>query len=90
MTIDGADSMWNNGANVVVGFNGQGSITVSHGGTLLTGLSADGHGSQISSTQANGATVTVTGAGSTWTNTDELRIGFGGNGLLQVLAGGAV
>ena len=88
-TVDGIGSTWNNSANLYVGGSGEGTITVSHGGTLSTGTSIDGLGSQIDAYGPAGstsATVTVTDAGSTWTNTDALRIGFGGSGLLQIMA----
>jgi len=67
-----------------VGAAGTGSLTISNGGSLTNGIAALGF-------LANSiGTVTVTGAGSTWTNTGNLSIGRVGSGTLNILAGGNV
>lgn len=67
-----------------VGGVATGQLTISNGGTLTDSNAALGF--QAGST----GVVTVTGNGSTWTNTSDLSIGRFGSGTLQVLSGGSV
>ncbi|GLR92058.1 autotransporter outer membrane beta-barrel domain-containing protein [Bradyrhizobium iriomotense] len=67
-----------------VGAAGTGQLTISNGATLTDTTAAIGF--QAGST----GTVTVTGAGSAWTNNGDLSIGRLGSGTLQVLSGGSV
>ncbi|MBR0713791.1 autotransporter domain-containing protein [Bradyrhizobium liaoningense] len=67
-----------------IGAAGTGQLMISNGGTLTDTTAALGF--QAGST----GSVTVTGAGSTWTNTGDLSIGRAGSGTLQVLSGGSV
>lgn len=72
--------------NFYVGSAGTGNLTVQNGATLNT---AFGAGLGIN-TGAIG-TATVTGSGSTWTDTiSPLRVGSSGTGTLNILAGGSV
>jgi len=61
-----------------------GGLQIAGGGTLsnVNGLVGPYTGDQ--------ATVTVTGAGSTWTNSDSLWVGYDGTGTLNVTNGGTV
>ena len=59
-----------------VGDAGNGSLTVQNGATG----SAQGLQTYIANQQDTQGTVTITGAGSTWTNRDSLYIGYGGTG----------
>ncbi len=84
-TIDGGT--WNNAAgNLTVGAAGAGNLTVMNGGTLTSvtgviGAAATSFASQVS----------VTGAGSTWTNSSGLFVGTRGSGsVLDILSGGKV
>ncbi|GAU86300.1 extracellular serine protease precursor [Bosea sp. BIWAKO-01] len=76
---------WNlGGASLTIGNTGTGMLTIENGGTVSNttgylGASAGGTG-----------TVTVTGTGSTWTNTAGLVVGDLGTGTLTVANGGKV
>ncbi len=61
-----------------------GGLQVSGGGTLsnVNGVVGPDAGDR--------ATLTVTGAGSTWTNSDSLSVGYDGTGTLNVTNGGTV
>lgn len=67
-----------------VGSSGTGTLTISDGGTV-----SNNYGSIGSNPGSNG-TVTVTGTGSTWTNSHSLSVGYGGTGILTISGGGAV
>jgi outer membrane autotransporter protein len=70
--------------NVIVGNTGTGTLTIEGGGAMsdLTG--------NIGSEPGSTGTVTVTGTGSSWTNSQTLTIGFDGAGTLTISDGGAV
>ena len=70
--------------NLAVGQNGTGTLTIQSGGTVSNVFGAVGNlpGSQ--------GTVTVTGAGSTWTNTGTVMVGGLGTGTLTIQNGGTV
>ena len=70
--------------NLIVGQSGVGTLAVQNGGTLTDfgGFVGDLSGSQ--------GTVTVSGAGSTWTNTDTIQVGALGTGTLTIENGGTV
>lgn len=86
-TVDGAGSKWaNSGATsaIFVGNSGgSGTLSVTNGGNVSDTFGAIG---------ANAATgtVTVDGAGSSWTNTSNLNVGQFGNGTLTITNGGSV
>jgi fibronectin-binding autotransporter adhesin len=88
--VSGANSTWTNTNDLLVGVSGNGTLSISNGGTVKNVFGYIGYGD----TASNAATgfVTVSGAGSTWTNSDELYIGFYGNGsgTLSISNGGAV
>ncbi len=83
--VDGATSAWTVGANRIgVGVDGTGTLTIRNGASVTSpgavlGWNATGDGS-----------ATVTGPGSTWTNTAELYVGNLGAGHLSILDGGVV
>ena len=79
--VDGAGSNWTNSGTLSIGLYGAGTLSIGGGGTVIDG---DGYIS-ISSTTSTGA-VTVSGAGSAWTNSGDLLVG----GTLNVTNGGAV
>ncbi len=85
VTVTGTGSTWTNSSDLIVGVSGQGTLHVEAGGQVSnssTGSIGDQGGSV--------GTVTVNGAGSTWTNSSELRVGNGGQGTLNIEAGGQV
>ncbi|MFG1418080.1 autotransporter-associated beta strand repeat-containing protein, partial [Xanthobacter sp. V0B-10] len=84
--VTGAGSTWNLGiGSLSVGASGTGVLTVSNGGTVLSGESYIGEYGG-----ASGA-ATVTGTGSTWNlGTGALYVGSGATGTLLVADGGTV
>ena len=70
--------------NLIVGSNGTGMLVIQNGGTLtdIGGFVGNLPGSQ--------GTVTVSGAGSTWTNIGTLVVGGLGTGTLTIQNGGTV
>ena len=87
LSISGAGSMFSNNATLYVGRTGaENSLTVRSNASLVTKNTRIG-GDAASSNNV----VTVSGAGSVWTNTGSMRIGSSGSGnSLVVSNGGAV
>jgi T5SS/PEP-CTERM-associated repeat protein len=83
-TVDGAGSAWTNSSTLNVGVAGTGTLTIQNGGTVsnagigLLGVYAGSSG-----------TVTVDGAGSSWTNSGNVYVGILGTGTLTIRNGGA-
>ena len=85
VSVAGAGSTWINsdGVNVGYGVNCQGTLSVVNGGTVRSFNGSIGHESGAT------GTVTISGAGSLWSNsTANVYVGFAGTGTLNVLAGG--
>ena len=89
VTVTGPGSIWNNGTGggLNIGSFGTGTLTIANGGmvinsTAFTANIGNGAGSQ--------GTVTVTGAGSTWSNSSGVNIGNLGTGTLTIADGGVV
>jgi T5SS/PEP-CTERM-associated repeat protein/autotransporter-associated beta strand protein len=74
------------GRDIIVGSvaGATGTMLVSNGGDVT-----DNYGVAGNDTGTN-ATITVTGAGSTWTNSNGMAVGYLGTGFLNVLDGGVV
>ncbi|HBC0587964.1 autotransporter outer membrane beta-barrel domain-containing protein [Enterobacter cloacae] len=85
VTLTGASSVWNNRNRLIVGDSGEGHLKITDGATVnntngyirnyLTGASA---------------TVDVTGAGTSWNNSNYLYVGFSGEGRLSISDGATV
>ena len=88
VTVDGAASSWTNTSALYVGNYGSGTLTISNGGLLTT--SSTTNYSSIGRYSGSTGSVTVTGNGSTWQNSDDLYVGYSGAGALTVSAGGNV
>ena len=84
--VDGAGSVWDSNF-FQVGGSGVGSLTIRNGGTAISRLAGTNSVSLGEATSGNG-TVTVNGAGSTWTNLGSIVIGTNGRGTMNVQAGG--
>jgi T5SS/PEP-CTERM-associated repeat protein len=80
----GGTDPWNLAVELAVGKVANGSLTVS-GGSDVTSA-----GGSVGSDPGAMGTVTVTGAGSTWVNSQGVLLGIFGTGKLDVLAGGRV
>jgi T5SS/PEP-CTERM-associated repeat protein len=85
VTVSGVGSTWTNTYETRIGIRGEATMDIINGGYVYNELSCR-IGDQFGSTGA----VTVRGAGSTWTITDGLTIGFTGVGTLDITNGGAV
>jgi T5SS/PEP-CTERM-associated repeat protein/autotransporter-associated beta strand protein len=83
-TVDGSGSTFTSEAYILVGREGNGTLTIQNGGLVsdLIGGVAIFEGSQ--------GAVTVSGAGSAWNNLNELQVADGGSATLDILDGGAV
>lgn len=97
VTVTGAGSTWNNSTTLIIGTSGQGGLTVTNGGTVTNTIGRIGHftppgGSGMAAFPGGTGTgsVTVSGPGSTWTNTSTLFVGSGGSGVLTIENGGRV
>jgi T5SS/PEP-CTERM-associated repeat protein len=84
-TVDGPGSTWTYGNELVVGNGGDGTLTITNGGSLINNVS----GSTSVGSDGSG-TATVTGPGSTWNTNGPLNIGSTGTGALAVLDGGSL
>ncbi len=84
VTVTGTNSRWSNDAEIVVGFQGSGTLTVAAGGvaTATTGY--------IGYSTFTGGAATVTGANSRLELSGELLLGFQSGGTLTIDAGGTV
>jgi T5SS/PEP-CTERM-associated repeat protein len=71
---------------LTVGQFGTGTLTIANGGNLITSIP----GADIGNSVGSQGMVTVTGAGSTWTNSGLLSVGTNGAGTLTIANGGAV
>ena len=84
-TVDGPGSTWTYSNPLVVGNGGDGTLTITNGGSLINNVS----GSTSIGGDGSG-TATVTGPGSTWDTNGPLNIGSTGTGALAVLNGGSL
>jgi len=86
-TVDGAGSSWTHGFELYVGY-GTGTLTISNGATVSDAFGYLGYFGEFPG-RSNG-TVTVTGAGSSWTNSNDLFLGNSGTGILNISNAGSV
>lgn len=85
VNVTGTGSTWTNSASLIVGCYGStGYLTIANGGKTTNTIGYIGYGSSAT------GTVTVTGAGSTWTNSSDLYIANDGRGTVNVENGGSV
>ncbi|MCP4565836.1 MAG: autotransporter domain-containing protein [Bosea sp.] len=85
VTVTGAGSAWTNSGLLYVGYEGTGTLAIENGGTVTSGSLT-----YIGRSSGSTGSVTVTGAGSTWTNNDTLAVGSSGTGTLIIEDGGTV
>ncbi len=85
VTVSGSGSTWTNrGGYLYVGSFGSGTMNITGGGVVSNSRG------YISSSSNSTGEVTVDGAGSTWTNSEDLRVGYKGSGVLNITNGGVV
>ena len=91
VTIGGATASLTIANSITVGNNGNGQVTVSNGGSLVTnGLTTNGYYDTIGNSSGSVGSVTVTGAGSSWKSANSIGVGWQGQGTLTVSDGGDV
>jgi T5SS/PEP-CTERM-associated repeat protein/autotransporter-associated beta strand protein len=89
VTVTGPGSIWNNspGGGLNIGSFGTGTLTIANGGAVINDTA-------FAANIGNGASgvgmVTVTGAGSAWSNSSGVNIGNSGAGTLTIADGGVV
>lgn len=84
VTVDVAGSGLTHNSTMIVGYSGNGELSIRNGGVVsnVTGF--------IGLISGSTGTVTVDGAGSNWTNTGNLTVGNAGTATLTVSNGGTV
>jgi outer membrane autotransporter protein len=87
-TVSGAGATWTNSGDLYIGRNGTGTLSIGGGGTVSSAVGRVG-GCDGCDTGAVG-TVTVSGAGATWTNSAGLVVGYSGTGQVTIAGGGQV
>jgi T5SS/PEP-CTERM-associated repeat protein len=91
VTISGATASLTIANSITVGYDGDGEVTVSNGGSLVTnGLTTNGYYDTIGNSTGSVGSVTVTGAGSSWKSANSITVGWQGQGTLTVADGGEV
>jgi T5SS/PEP-CTERM-associated repeat protein/autotransporter-associated beta strand protein len=90
--ITGAGSKWTSVEDLYVGSSGNGSVIVSNGGAVITGISGAGTagGACIGYQTGSTGSVVVDGINSTWKSNYNFSVGFHGNGTLTISNGGKV
>ena len=87
VTVTGAGSVWSNSAGLIVGgwHNSGNTLTIANSGTVYDVYGYIGYIYSINNA------VTVTGAGSVWSNSTDLYVGvYGGGNTLTISNGGTV
>ncbi|MDN0092777.1 autotransporter outer membrane beta-barrel domain-containing protein [Yersinia rohdei] len=85
LNVSGVGSQLVNGGELFIGNDGEGSVTVSNGGSLSS------VGSYIGFASGSKGSVLITGANTNWTNAGEIHLGEnGGNAALTINNSGAV
>ncbi len=89
--VDGAGSLWSMSNDLLTGYDGDGTLTVSHGGAVRSRRGQLGTRTSVFSfTEPSPGVVTVDGIGSSWTMTQGLSIGFNDRGDMSVKNGAVV
>ncbi len=85
VVVDGTSSSWTLNSSFQVGGSGNGTLTISNGGRVATSYI-----SYVAAGSTSTGSVTVDGAGSAWTNSSDLYVGYANEGMLSIQNGGAV
>jgi len=86
--VSGAGTTWTNSGDLYIGRNGTGTLNIDGGGAVSNVVGRVG-GCDACSTGRVG-TVTVSGLGTTWTNSSALTVGDSGTGQVTISGGGQV
>ena len=89
VTVTGPGSRWINGfsGGLNIGSFGTGTLTIANGGVVINSTNFTAN---IGNGASGQGSVTVTGAGSTWSNSSGVNIGNLGTGTLTIADGGIV
>jgi T5SS/PEP-CTERM-associated repeat protein/autotransporter-associated beta strand protein len=85
VTVNGVGSTWTNSGGLDIGYFGTGTLLIQSGAAVSMGTISS-VGRRLGST----GSVTVDGAGSTWTNSSSTYVGDSGTGTLRIQNGGKV
>jgi len=85
VTVDGSGSRWANSKNLYIGQSGSGTLSITGGAAV-----SSSYNSYIGYGSSSTGIVTVDGPGSTWTNSNDLIVGYGGSGTLHITGGATV
>jgi T5SS/PEP-CTERM-associated repeat protein len=83
LNIDGATTVWTASNDVTVGETGTGNVNITNGGRVNASSFVT-----LGDCFCGSGTVTVNGAGSTWSGTGTIYVGFSGTGTFNVENGG--
>lgn len=83
VTVDGAGSALTNSSDLYVGYFGAGTLTIRNGGTV-----SNANIGYLGFVAGSTGTATVDGAGSAWTSSSTLVVGYSGTGTLTIQNGG--
>ncbi|WP_447952423.1 autotransporter outer membrane beta-barrel domain-containing protein [Sphingopyxis chilensis] len=81
---NGAASTWTNNGDVLVGYDGNGTLNIADGGKVVS------VGGQIGANSDGVGEVLVTGVGSSWENSGRINVGLFGAGTLRIENGATV
>ena len=87
VNVNGLNSLWDNSGTVTVGGLGAGTLNITNQGVVEN---TDGVIGDPQTFLPAPERSTVNGAGSRWTNTNDLTVGNAGTGTLNITAGGTV
>jgi len=92
VTLNGAGSLWENNANLVVGGGGTGRLTIEGGGKVISGKTSetDINNATIGLNAGSDGTVKVSGVNARWQNSSPITVGNAGTGRLIVGNGGQI
>ena len=92
VTVDGAGSRWSNGLELLVGYQGTASLSVTNGTIVSNSMGGNDalYRTNIGSESGSSGTVTVSGAGSILTSNPDIHVGHSGSGVLNIIGGGTV
>lgn len=85
VTVTGSGSEWNTSGKLTIGDSGDGTLNIENGGVVSNDV-----GAMADNDATTNGTVNVTGTGSEWNNSGELRVGNAGVGILNIDSGGVV
>ncbi|MGO4736837.1 autotransporter domain-containing protein [Bosea sp. 2KB_26] len=94
VTISGSAAKWNNAVPMVIGDKGDGSLTITNGGTLTSLFTLFqpqlGIATIIGKEAGSRGTVLISGSGAHWSNYSALYLGIDGSGQMTIANGGSL